>query len=358
MRGFDDNIKFFMNKQLDAWQVQLIEAIDNIAELKNILQLDDLNIAQAHSDFPLKVPMSYIRRMQPKNPQDPLLLQILPQVQESQVIQGYEKDPLHETQYNPLPGLIHKYHGRVLLTLTGVCSVNCRYCFRRYFSYAENNPGKAGWEKVFNYLAQNPSIEEVILSGGDPLMLPDRMLHSFIEQLESIQHIKRLRIHSRLPVVLPERLTPNLIQVLTHHRLEKILVTHSNHPQELDESVADALKPLRGIVTLLNQTVLLKNINNQVEILINLSKKLFSIGILPYYLHVLDKVAGAAHFDIPLSEAKNLWNILLENLPKITWIRFIVWTIIGIFLYFGYGIKHSVLNKKVFKNSNLSNPNF
>lgn len=303
-----------MNKQLETWQAQLIHAIDDIPTLAKILDLKNFS-AKPHPDFPLKVPMSYIRRMKPGDPHDPLLLQILPQAQEFQKNPGFERDPLQERHYNPLPGLIHKYHGRVLLTLTGVCSVNCRYCFRRHFPYEENNPGKQGWEKVLRYLNDNPTIEEVILSGGDPLMLPDRSLAQFVHQLEMIPHVMRLRIHSRLPIVLPERLTPALINVLTDNRFECVLVTHCNHSQELDDSVAHALAPLQGHMTLLNQAVLLKDINDKAETLIELSKRLFSFKILPYYLHVLDKIDGAAHFDVPTSQAIELWRILLKHLP-------------------------------------------
>ena len=304
-----------MNKQPAAWQTQLMNGIDDIPTLLQLLGLDNLPNGLTDSEFPLKVPLSYIRRMKLKDPQDPLLLQILPQTQELQKVAGFERDPLHEEQYNPLPGLIHKYQGRVLLTLTGVCSVNCRYCFRRHFPYQENNPGKLGWDKVLGYLRDDISVEEVILSGGDPLMLPDRYLQNFIQQLEAIPHLKRLRIHSRLPIVLPERMTPDLLQALSNNRFERVLVLHCNHPQEIDASVKLALQPFRGIFTLLNQAVLLQGINDNSDVLIDLSKTLFEIGVLPYYLHMLDKVEGAAHFDVPVSRAKQLWEILLVKLP-------------------------------------------
>lgn len=215
-----------------------------------------------------------------------------------------------------MPGLLHKYHGRVLLTFVGTCGINCRFCFRRHFPYEDNNPGSAGWQEIFNYIANDATITEVILSGGDPLVANDTTLQNFITRLATIAHVKRLRIHSRMPIVLPERMSPELINVLTQTRLKTILVTHCNHPNEIDATVKQAMHHLAtaGIV-LFNQSVLLKGINDNVEILAELSEQLFAAGIQPYYLHALDKVQGTAHFDLPYQTALDLHWQLAQRLP-------------------------------------------
>jgi len=301
------------------WQSLLADAVTDPHELCQLLQLDPKHIIDTHfatREFRLRVPRGFVARMQAGNPKDPLLLQVLPQAQEMISTPGYDRDPLQESKVNPVPGLLHKYHGRVLLTLTGACAINCRYCFRRHFPYDDNTPGSTGWQKAVDYIAQDPSIVEVILSGGDPLLMKDAQLQLLLTQLEKISHLKLLRIHTRLPIVLPERMTDELLSLLTRLRLQPVVVVHCNHPQEIDNTVAQALQSLRHAhITVLNQTVLLKNINDNADVLINLSHRLFEQGVLPYYLHLLDPVQGAAHFEVNHQTAQALWSECHAKLP-------------------------------------------
>jgi len=305
-------------KLKQSWQDALTDLITDPQELLQVLDLDDNLLTSARAAaalFPLKVTRSYLARMQKGDPNDPLLKQVLPLGLELKTVAGYSADPLVEAEVNPIPGLLHKYKSRILVTLTSACAIHCRYCFRRHFPYAENNPGKKGWEKIAAYIEADLNITEVILSGGDPLTVNDTMLQEFIARMADISHVKRLRIHTRLPIVLPERITPALLNALTRTRLKIIVVVHANHAQEIDAQVQQALTLLRtNDVTLLNQTVLLKNINDNVQALIELSETLFAAGVLPYYLHVLDKVAGAAHFDIDLNSAMTLHKQLSDQL--------------------------------------------
>lgn len=303
-----------------GWQAALRQMITDPNELLTLLELDKALFLKPALDaskiFPLKVTRSYVERMQRGNPHDPLLLQALPLGLELRTVKNYTADPLHENAYNPVPGLLHKYLGRVLVTLTGACAINCRFCFRRHFPYADNNAGRSGWEKIFAYIAQDETIDEVILSGGDPLMMSDSMLQAFTDRLQLLPQVNRLRIHTRLPVILPERVTSAFIAWLAGLNMQPIMVIHCNHAQEIDHTVKKALNALRGTrTTLLNQTVLLKGVNDQAQMLINLSKTLFTAGVLPYYLHVLDKVQGAAHFDLPLAKIHMLYKELLQALP-------------------------------------------
>jgi EF-P beta-lysylation protein EpmB len=300
-----------------AWQVALQTVVSDSDELLTLLGLsaDDLAIDRGQT-FPLRVPRAFVARMQPGRADDPLLRQVLPVVAERARMPGFTVDPLAEAEANPVPGLIHKYRGRVLLIVNGHCAIHCRYCFRRHFPYAAQQASKGEWSRAFDYIARDDSIREVILSGGDPLSVPDRHLQWLISQVEAIPGVARLRIHSRLPVVIPQRITPALVAVLAGSRLQASLVIHANHAQELDDSVAAALWPLRraGIV-LLNQTVLLAGINDEVEALSALSERLFAIGVLPYYLHLLDQVAGAAHFAVSEARAQALREALRARLP-------------------------------------------
>lgn len=306
-------------KQQHTWQDALSNLVTDPGELLKLLELDDslLNAAYAAARlFPLRVPRGFVARMQKGNVNDPLLKQVLPLGAELHEATGYQTDPLQELSANPVPGLLHKYHGRVLVTLTSACAVHCRYCFRRHFPYAENNPGTAGWEKIFAYIKQNDSISEVILSGGDPLSVSDKLLTRFTDQLIQIPHVKRLRIHTRLPVVLPERVTETFIQWLSTLPFNTVMVIHMNHPNELNSDVRHALLALRSAgIPLLNQAVLLKGVNDDADVLVALSDTLFAAGVLPYYLHVLDKVQGAAHFDIALEAAQQLHATLTQVLP-------------------------------------------
>ena len=262
-------------------------------------------------------PPGYVARMKPGDPADPLLLQVLPQAAElAPQPTGYHRDPVGDDDASAQPGLIHKYHGRVLLIATGACAIHCRYCFRRHYPYHAASAGPRQLADALDWIARHDDIEEVILSGGDPLMLTDQRIDALITALEAIPHVARLRIHSRLPVVLPSRITPVLAERLRRSRLTTIMVIHSNHPAELDDSVADACQQLRKAgVLLFNQSVLLNGINHRPDILETLSKRLFSLGVQPYYLHLLDRVRGAAHFDIDETRARRLYAELAARLP-------------------------------------------
>jgi EF-P beta-lysylation protein EpmB len=301
------------------WQTLLRQSICSLSELLNKVELDPKSLPaceQAANDFNIRVPKPYLNRIEKGNPNDPLLLQVLPQSAEMERYPGYSNDPLEELDTNPAPGLIHKYKGRVLLILSGACAINCRYCFRRHFPYQENQLGSQQWQRVLEYLQNDHSITEVIFSGGDPLATPDKRLCSMIQDLEAIEHIKRLRIHSRLPVVIPQRITDTLCHTLASSRFNTVCVLHINHANEVDAQVADSIAKLQAAkVTVLNQAVLLKGVNDSVNCLKNLSETLFTCGVLPYYLFVLDPVHGAAHFDISDSDATTLMKELQAELP-------------------------------------------
>ncbi|TEA27313.1 EF-P beta-lysylation protein EpmB [Candidatus Schmidhempelia bombi] len=284
----------------EAWILQLANVITDPQKLLAMLALDPTllttNANLARKQFALRVPQSFIQRMRKGDPNDPLLLQVLHSEKELVQQDGFSHDPLQE-QNNSIPGLLHKYKNRALFITKTNCAINCRYCFRRHFPYLQNQGNKQNWLKALAYIANHPELDEIILSGGDPLMAKDHELKWLIEKLEAIPHIKRLRIHTRLAVVIPERITAHLCQLLAQSRLQMIMVTHINHANEIDQQVESAMLQLKQHgVTLLNQSVLLKNINDNAITLMNLSNRLFDSGILPYYLHVLDKVQGAAHF--------------------------------------------------------------
>jgi EF-P beta-lysylation protein EpmB len=299
--------------------LQLKNLITDPAELLQLLEIDPAllpSAIEAAKLFPLRVPRSFVARMQKGNVRDPLLRQVLPLGLELNDSPGFTRDPLNEKVANPIPGLLHKYHGRVLLTVVGSCAINCRYCFRRSFAYDENNPGTKGWERVVDYIARDSTITEVILSGGDPLVAPDEHLAALSQKLATIPHVKTLRIHSRLPIVSPERVTAELINWFTASRLRPVLVVHCNHPQEIDLEVRAALQKLKQAgITLLNQAVLLREINDSAEVLIELSEALFDMGVLPYYLHLLDKVQGTAHFDVAEERAQKIIGEMMRRLP-------------------------------------------
>lgn len=302
-----------------SWQDELRDSITDPAELLKSLKLPETLLDGANAGaalFSLRVPKPYLSRIEKGNPRDPLLLQILPLQQEKHQTSGFTTDPLEENTFRPLPGLIHKYKNRVLLILSGACAINCRYCFRRHFPYQENQLGQEQWQEILKYLQKHTDIDEVIFSGGDPLATPDIRLKKMIEDLEKINQIKRLRIHTRLPIVIPTRVTESLVDTLAQTRLKSIMVFHINHPNEIDNQVKLAISKLKQEnITLLNQSVLLSGINNSVFILETLSKALFDINILPYYLFLLDQVEGAAHFDTSKLEARNLFTQLQAKLP-------------------------------------------
>lgn len=308
------------------WLQQLTNAISNPADLLQILEIDPSlwqNGFEARKLFALRVPQSFVGRMEKGNPYDPLLRQVLPLSEEFEWHQGYSTDPLEE-QNNAIPGLLHKYKNRALMIVKGGCAVNCRYCFRRHFPYQENKGNKAVWQQSLDYIAAHPELNEVILSGGDPLMAKDHELKWLIEAISQIPHIKRLRIHSRLPVVIPARITDSLCELLQDTRLQVIVVTHINHANEINLEFKQQMSRLRAIhVTLLNQGVLLKGVNDSIKAQVQLSETLFDAGILPYYLHVLDKVQGAAHFFVSDQQAKEIMAGVIEQVsgylvPKLT----------------------------------------
>ncbi len=304
----------------DDWQSELRNVITSRSELLEILGLSTGDVgcsSGACEDFPLKVPRSFVQRMRPGDPRDPLLLQVLSTSQELTDTPGYLRDPVGESGAAiPRRGIIHKYHGRVLLIVSGGCAVNCRYCFRRHFPYNENQNSRRQWREALQYIRADNSIAEVILSGGDPLVATDEQLQELVAQIGSIAHVRRLRIHTRLPVVIPARVTDALLDAITHTNLRTIMVIHCNHAREIDESVAQTLTALRRRdITLLNQAVLLADINDNVETQVALCQRLFAAGTLPYYLHLLDKVQGAAHFDVAESKAQKLMAELSARLP-------------------------------------------
>lgn len=303
----------------EDWLQQLADAVTDPHELLQLLALDHHPDLAAGGDarrlFALRVPRAFIRRMKKGDAQDPLLLQVLTSRQEFVDAPGYSTDPLDE-QNSVVPGLLHKYKNRALLLVKGGCAVNCRYCFRRHFPYQDNQGNKRNWQAALDYIAAHPELDEIIFSGGDPLMAKDHELAWLIDALGTIPHLKRLRIHSRLPVVIPDRITEALCQALAETRLQVLMVTHINHAREIDEALCDAMLRLkRAGVTLLNQSVLLRGVNDDAQTLAALSNALFDAGILPYYLHVLDKVQGAAHFFVSDEDARAL---IRDLLPRVS----------------------------------------
>lgn len=300
------------------WQKELGQAFTSPEQLLAYLAIDPTQWQAglaARKLFPMRVPRPFADKMVKGDVHDPLLRQVLPLQEEFTEVPGFVTDPLaeHDSQ---LPGLLHKYRSRVLLVVRGGCAINCRYCFRRHFPYAENSPDQAGWQEALNYITAHPEINEVILSGGDPLMAKDTHLARLFEQLEAIPHLKRLRIHTRLPVVIPTRLTDELRQRLSQSCLQTVMVLHINHANEIDDELSKRLQSWRQAkITLLNQSVLLAGVNDSAQALCELSEKLFSADILPYYLHQLDKVAGAAHFAVDDRQATTIMAEMLAELP-------------------------------------------
>lgn len=313
----------------EDWLQQLADVITEPAELLEYLALSDSPEWQKGHDarrlFALRVPYAFARRMKKGDPNDPLLLQVMTSASEFIATPGYSTDPLEEQDDAiAVPGLLHKYINRALLLVKGGCAVNCRYCFRRHFPYQENQGNKANWRHALDYIRQQPELDEIIFSGGDPLMAKDHELAWLLDEIEAIPHIKRLRIHSRLPVVIPARITEALTKRFSQSRLQILLVTHVNHANEIDPEFCDAMTRLkRANVTLLNQGVLLRGVNDNADTLAKLSNALFDAGIMPYYLHVLDRVQGAAHFMVPDDEARLIMRELMTKVsgymvPKLT----------------------------------------
>lgn len=294
-------------------------AIRDAATLCRALELPDRFVdsaRRASRDFGVFAPLDYVARMRIGDPADPLLRQVLPLEEELTPKPGFNPDPVGDSQATLLPGMLQKYEGRVLLVTTGTCAIHCRYCFRREYPYSEGQLGGDRWAAALERIAADPSIEEVLLSGGDPLTLPDSTLSDLLTRLEAISHLRRLRIHTRLPVVIPQRVTPELIGMLAESRLTPILVVHANHAAELSVQVAEAVEQLtKGGVPLLNQSVLLRGVNDSVTALADLSRRLIDLRVMPYYLHQLDRVRGAAHFDVPIATGRQLVRELRKILP-------------------------------------------
>lgn len=306
-------------RQVPDWQTALGQAITDPAELLEVLGLGPEWLPAARDAaraFPLRVPRGFVARMRRSDPADPLLRQVLPLAEECQAVEGYGADPVGDLAAHKAPGVLHKYQGRVLLTATGACAIHCRYCFRRHFPYAEANASAEHWRAALDYVTLHPDVREVILSGGDPLTLSDRRLAEFVRTIEDIPHVERLRLHTRLPVVLSERVTPELCAWLSGTRLKTVVVIHANHAQELDAATRAACARLADSgATLLNQSVLLRGVNDSVTSLAQLSEALFAAGVLPYYLHQLDRVQGAAHFEVSDATARTLLAGLNACLP-------------------------------------------
>lgn len=315
----DDGLPPLLQPARPLWQRQLAEAIRRPAELLEALDLDPalpaLDAARL-KDFPLRVPHSFVARMRRGDADDPLFRQVWPSFREAEVVPGYGVDAVGDLARLKGGGLIHKYHGRALVIATGACAVNCRYCFRRHFPYGEQLAARDHWRPTLAALDADPSIEEVILSGGDPLALGDDKLAEFVAALDARPWLRRLRLHTRVPVVLPARVDDRLTAWLSATRLQVVVVLHANHGNEIDDGVAAACARLRASgATLLNQAVLLAGINDSADALVRLSERLFAAGVLPYYLHILDRVAGAAHFDVDTPKAQDLMRMLAARLP-------------------------------------------
>ena len=304
------------------WQRELAEAVRDPAELCALLGLSAPATSDCHG-FALRVPRPFIARMRYGDADDPLLRQVWPAPDEAARRSGFCADPLGERSSAPAPGMLHKYRGRVLWVVSGACAVHCRYCFRRHFPYREHASGRAGRRALLDYLRADPSIDEVILSGGDPLSAPDGYLAELVGELRSLGQLRRVRIHTRMPIVLPSRVDDAMLAWLASiagarrgRGMHAVVVVHANHANELDDAVASACARMRDAgAVLLNQAVLLRGVNETVAAQCALSERLFEIGALPYYLHCLDKVRGAAHFEVGRREARRLLAGLLAGLP-------------------------------------------
>lgn len=304
----------FEAQALTRWQDRLKCLFREPRELLQYLQLPESLADPLPADFPLRVTREFASRMRKGDHRDPLLRQVLPIADERLEVSGYGIDPLGERQALAGQGLLHKYRSRILLVMTGACAIHCRYCFRRHFPYAEQKHLPQHWDSLLAHLASSPAVNEVILSGGDPLMLSNESIRQIIRDLRQTQ-VKTLRIHTRLPVVLPQRVDQGLLDALHSFDGRCVVVVHANHPREIDAETGNALRHLGTRATVLNQSVLLKEINDSAEVLSGLSETLFGYGVLPYYLFQLDAVAGAAHFQVTDEVARSLMQQLSALLP-------------------------------------------
>jgi len=301
------------------WRHAWRDAIRDPVALLELLGLPHLAArlsADAHAQFPLRVPRGFAKRMRHGDPSDPLLRQVLPIDDEDRVVPGFDLDAVGDAAANAGTGILHKYEGRALLVATGSCAVHCRYCFRRHFPYAEQTAAANHWQAAIDFLRADPSISELLLSGGDPLSLATGKLAELTDALRDIPSLRRLRLHTRLPVVLPERIDDALLDWLRGLPWPASIVIHANHANEINEGVVLALRRLRGTgAVLLNQSVLLRGVNDDARALVELSERLFDAGVLPYYLHQLDRVAGVAHFEVDDGRARELHSELQSMLP-------------------------------------------
>ena len=298
------------------WRRELADAIRDGAELRRVLGLGPDSPEPDDRGFPLLVPRPFAARMRRGDPRDPLLLQVLPRREEGAEVPGFTADPVAESAALAAPGLVRKYAGRALVLVTGACAVHCRYCFRREFSYADAGATRGGVEEAIDAVAADPSLTEVILSGGDPLAVDDGRLAAILRRIEAVGHVRRLRIHTRLPIVLPSRVTDALLALLASSRLAVVVVIHANHAAEIDADVVAALRRLADArCLLLNQAVLLAGVNDSARALRELSERLVAAGVVPYYLHLLDRVRGAAHFEVSEATALELHRELRDTLP-------------------------------------------
>lgn len=327
-----ETISVITSKNKPQWQRELANAIRSVDQLFERLGLRatgtqpnageaqnnsrDSSLSAILEQFPLLVPESFLKRMTPQDPRDPLLLQVLPSFRESDKTVGFSSDPVEDRQSVFAPGVLQKYRGRALMITLGQCAVHCRYCFRRNYPYHQSPRSLEQWEPSLEKLRQNRQIEEIILSGGDPLVLNDQRLAKLIGQLDSIEHLKRLRVHTRLPIVLPSRVTEGLLNLFRESRLQPIFVVHANHPNEIVDDCAEALfRTVRAGIPVLNQAVLLKGINDTAQTQAELCRRLINLGAIPYYLHQLDRVEGAAHFETEVALGKKIINELKQTLP-------------------------------------------
>lgn len=302
--------------EVSSWQQEMKRAIRSSRELCEFLSIPVDAIHTEENDFPVFVPRSFATRMKSGDAQDPLFLQVVSQAAESITTEGYGIDPNHESEAVLAAGVLQKYSSRALLISTGGCAVHCRYCFRRHFPYSESPAGLEQWRPSLEVLAKDSNIEEVILSGGDPLILPDYVIGQLLNALADIPHVKHVRFHTRTPVVLASRITAGLIRQLKSTRLKTWFVIHSNHANELDGEVLTGLSKLQQIgIPVLNQAVLLSGVNDDEKALYDLCKRLIDAQITPYYLHQLDEVAGAAHFHVSKSRGIELISALRKRLP-------------------------------------------
>jgi EF-P beta-lysylation protein EpmB len=302
-----------------SWQVAMKTAIRSGVELCRRLQLStswEDSAVRAERLFPVFAPLSYVERMRPGDPHDPLLRQVLPLADELTDAVGFSADPVGDQSAGIAPRLLQKYSGRVLLLTTGTCAVHCRYCFRREYPYASPIHPSPDWDVAIGAIAGDASIHEVLLSGGDPLTLTDPVLSRLVGELASIPHLQRIRVHTRLPIVIPQRVTESLLDWLLGTRLSPVMVIHANHAQELNDVVGQALRKLVSAgVPVLNQAVLLRHVNDTLADQVALGERLVNLGVFPYYLHQLDRVRGAAHFEVPVAEGRELIRALRSRLP-------------------------------------------